>query len=134
MDSPVAPRQVVAVQPQDQLADLPSGRRPARSAAGGLGPVAGDEPAMPPQHRRRLHDQEHLPETITIEHLGQHPEDRTVRVIEGRPRHLPLQHPQLVAQREDLRIATIAAGQQQTDTSQQQANDERHRPKHDGGP
>ena len=86
---------------------------------------------MPPQHGGRLHDQEHLPEAVTIEHLGKQPEDRTVRVIKGRPRRLPLQHQKLMAQRQDLGIATIAAGQQQPDTSQHTANNERHRPKHD---
>ena len=62
------------------------------------------------------------------------PENRSVRVIERRARHLALQHQHLVTQREDLRIAAIAAGQQQTNTSHDKANNERHRPKHDREP
>ena len=95
--------------------------------------MSGDKPAMPPQHRRRLHHQEHLPETVTIEHLRQHPKNRTVRVIERRARHLPLQHQNLVTQRQNLRIAAVAAGQQHTNASYDEANNERHRPKHDRG-
>ena len=70
-------------------------------------------------------------ETVTIEHLGQHTKNGSVGVIEARSRRLPLQHQELVTQGEDLRIATVAAGQQQTDTRQHKANNERHRPKHD---
>ena len=43
---------------------------------------------------------------------GQHAKHRSVPVIEDRPRHLPLQHHQLMTQRQNLRIATIAARQQ----------------------
>ena len=96
--------------------------------------MPGDEPAMPPQHRRWLHDQEHLSEAITIEDLGQHTENSSVRVIKGPPQHLPRQHQQLVTQNKNLRIAPVAPGQQQTNTSQHQANNERHRPKHDRDP
>ena len=97
-------------------------------------PVTSDEPAVPSQHRCRLHDQEHLPETVAIEHLRQHPEHGAVPVIEGWTRHLPLQHQQLVTQRQDLRIATIAAGQQQPDTGHDETDNERQRPKQDRGP
>ena len=44
---------------------------------------------------------------------------------------LPLQHQQLVTQRQDLRIATIAAGQQQPDTGHDETDSERQRPRHD---
>ena len=50
---------------------------------------------MTDQHRRRLHDQEHLPETVTMEQLGKLAENRAVSVIEGRAGHLPLQSQQL---------------------------------------
>ena len=134
MGPPVSPRRILAVQPQDKLAELPPGPRPPRLAASGVGPMSGDEPAMPSQHRRWLHDQEHLSEAVTIEHLGQHAEDRAVRVIEGRLWHLALQHQKLVTQRENLGIATVAAGEQETNTSQHKANNERHGPKHDRDP
>ena len=86
------------------------------------------------QHRRWLHDQEHLSEAITIQHLGQHTENSSVRVIKGPPQHLPLQHQQLVTQNKNLRIAPVPAGQQQTNTSQHHANNQRHRPKHHRDP
>ena len=121
------------VQPQHQLAELTGCRRPPGLAARGLGPTAGYEPAEPSQHGGGLHDQEHLPETVTIEHLGQHTEDGSVRVIKDRLWHLALQHQKLMTQSENLRIATVAAGQQQTNTSQHKANHE-HGPKHERRP
>lgn len=89
---------------------------------------------MPSQHRRRLHDQEHPLEPFTIEHLRQHPKNRPVHVIEDRSRYLTLQHQQLMTQRKNLGIAPVAAGEQQTDTSQHKTHNERHRPKHDRRP
>ena len=124
----------LAVQPQHQLAELSGCRRPPGLAARGLGPTAGYAPAVPSQHGGGLHDHEDLSETVAIEHLGQHAKNGSVRVIEGPPRHLALQHQQLVMRREDLRIPPVAAGQQQTDTSQHKTNNERHGPKHDRGP
>ena len=96
--------------------------------------MSGDEPAVPSQHGGRLHDHEDLSETVAIEHLGQHAKNGSVRVIEDRSRYLALQDQQLVTQRKNLRIAPVAAGEQQTDTSQYKANNERHGPKHDRGP
>ncbi len=131
VDTPVAPGRILAVETQDQSANLSGCPRSPWRAAGGLGPVTSDEPAVPSQHRCRLHDQEHLPETVAIEHLRQHAQHRTVPAIEGWTRHLPLQHQQLVTQGEYLCIATITARQQQTDTSHDETNNERQRPKHD---
>ena len=74
------------------------------------------------------------------EHLGQHTEDGSVRVIQDRLWHLALQHQKLMTQSENLRIATVAAGQQQTNTTQHKANHEhgpkheRHGPKHERRP
>ena len=70
--------------------------------------MPGHEPSVPSQHRRRLHDQEHPSEVFTIEHLGQHPENRAVSVIEDRLRHLALQHKKLVPQRQNLGTAPVA--------------------------
>ena len=84
--APVTPRRVLAVRPQNQYADLPRGQWTSRLAAGGLGPVGGDESAVPGEHRGRLPDQEHLPETVTIGHLGSAAEYSapTGRVLDGR--------------------------------------------------
>ena len=95
--------------------------------------MSGDEAAVPSQHGGGLHDQKHMREAVAIEDLGQPSEDGSVRVIEGRLRYLALQHQNLVTQREDLGIATVAAGQQQTNTSHDEANNERHPPKHNCG-
>ena len=84
----------------------------------GLGPVSGDESAVSAQHRCR----------------DGTPGTSTVRVIERRAGQLPLQYQELMTQRQNLGIATIATGEQQTDASQHKANNERHRPKHDRGP
>ena len=86
MVAPVTPRRVLAVRPQNQYADLPRGQWTSRLAAGGLGPVGSDESAVPGEHRGRLPDQEHLPETVTIGHLGSAAEYSapTGRVLDGR--------------------------------------------------
>ena len=51
-----------------------------RACGGRAGSVPGDEPAVPAQHRRWLRDDEHLLETVTIEHLGRHAENGSVGV------------------------------------------------------
>ena len=130
----------LAVQPQHQLAELTGCRRPPGLAARGLGPTAGYEPAVPSHHGGGLHDQEHLSEAFPAEHLAQPTQDGSVRVIKDRLCHLALQHQKLMTQSENLRIATVAAGQQQTNTSQHKANHEqepkheRHGPKHERRP
>ncbi|MFN0092686.1 MAG: hypothetical protein ACKVWR_20825 [Acidimicrobiales bacterium] len=92
--------------------------------------MPGDKAAVPSQHGGGLNDQEHPSELLSIEHLGQYAQHRTVAVIKDRLGDLTLQHEQLVTQRQDLGIAPIAARQQQTNTSQHQPHNERHRPEH----
>ena len=75
-------------------------------AAGGVSPVV-----EVVQHCRWVHDQEHLPEMVTAEHLGQHSENRTVRVIEGWARYVPLQTSAAGDAALDRGVAAVAAGQ-----------------------
>mgnify|MGYP000993723073 CR=1 FL=1 len=58
VDAPVAPRRVLAGHGDGESADLRMHRRPPPSRGVGLGPAAGDEAAVPADHRRRLHDEE----------------------------------------------------------------------------
>ncbi|MFN0092678.1 MAG: hypothetical protein ACKVWR_20785 [Acidimicrobiales bacterium] len=58
--------------------------------------MPGDEAAVPSQHGGGLNDQEHPGELLTIEHLGQCAQCRTVVVLEGRLGALTLQDQQLV--------------------------------------
>ena len=62
--------------------------------------MPGDEPAVPAQHRGRLHDEKHPAETVAIEDLGENGKDRAVGAVEGRARNLPLRHQLLVLPRE----------------------------------
>jgi hypothetical protein len=78
--------------------------------------VAGDETTMPAQHGGGLHDQQHLRQPAPIQCLGDHGQDRPVRLGEPGPSHLALQHQDLVAQGQDLCVATIAADQQRATT------------------
>ena len=85
----------LAVHPQPQLAELSGCRGPPGRSARGLGPTAGYAPAVPSQHGGGLHDQEHLSEAFPAEHLAQHTQDGSVRVIKNPLWHLALQHQKL---------------------------------------
>jgi len=92
--------------------------------------VAGDQTTMPAQRGGGLHDQQHLRQPAPIQCLGYHGQDRPVRLGEPGPSHLALQHQDLVAQGQDLCVATIAADQQQTEPSHHQTHEPRQRRQH----
>lgn len=88
-----------------------------------MGPAAGDEAAMPPDDRGRLHDEEHVAQARPVDRSGQHGEDGSVRLGESRSVDLALQHEDLVAQGEDLGVAVVAGGEQPTEAAQHQTRD-----------
>jgi len=80
-----------------------------------LGPVPGDESAVPAEHCVGSHDQQHLPEPAPVEHRGQHREDGSVGLGEPQPIDLTLQDQDLVAESENLSVALVTRGEQPTD-------------------
>jgi hypothetical protein len=133
VDAPVAPRRVLLVEAENEPADLAGGRRPTGSARRS-GPVACHEAAMPGQHGLRLNDQEHLAESGTVEHLGEHAEHEPVAVGEPRTGHLPLEDEDLVTKGQDLGVTTVAAREEEAESGDHEADDERQRPEHGDGP
>ena len=111
VDASVSPVGVLCGESDDQLSDFGFGWWSAPLGGGWLGPVSGDEPAVPPDDRRRFHDEEHLGETPSVERAGEHCEDRAVCFGELRSFDLALEHDELVPQREDLGVALITGGE-----------------------
>jgi hypothetical protein len=94
VDTALSPCRVLRREPNDHRSDL--------SRGGGtpdvtvwVGPVFGDETAMPRQDRCRLHD-EHRP-TSTVDHSSERADDRAVRVIEPRVGDSSVQDRELLA-------------------------------------
>ncbi|MEI2697467.1 MAG: hypothetical protein V9E94_03620 [Microthrixaceae bacterium] len=106
VDAPVAPVGVLPGEPEDEFADLGLDRRPTAFRGRWLGPVLGDESAVPADHRRGLDDEEHLCEASTVEHPAERGEDRAVGLGEVRTLDLTLKNDELMAH-EDLSVALI---------------------------
>jgi hypothetical protein len=89
---------------------------------------------MPAQHRLRPHDQQDLRQAAPVQRLGEHRQDRAVRVGEPRPGHLALQHEDLVAQRQDLGVSPVAREGQQPDAGEHETHEPRQRTEHGPDP
>ena len=128
MDTAIPPRWVLPSTDREPAISAITGGRPHR---GELGPVAGDETAVPPEHRVGFHDQEHLAEPPTVERPRQDREDRPVRLGEPRPVDLALQDQDLMAQGQDLGVALVARREQPADPGHhqpEQTTGEEHQP------
>jgi len=112
VDTSVAPARVLDVEAQHQSTELRWCRWPSGSGLWRLGPVPGDETAVPADHRRWSHDQHDLAESSTIESSREHCQDRPIRRGEPRTVNLALQDEDLVAKGENLCV-TLVAGHQQ---------------------
>jgi hypothetical protein len=84
----------------DQRGDLGADRRPSHPA--GIGPVPGDQAAVPPQHGSRR-DQPVRPQPSGQE-PDQHGEDRVVGPVQPGPRSGAAQHGDLVPQHQQFRV------------------------------
>ena len=86
MDAPVAPGRVLSCKAQYQLADGADGARSARAPGAGSGRVmAGQEIALPAQHRVRPHQQPEPAEHVAWEPVQQGGQERPVARAEPRP-------------------------------------------------
>lgn len=117
MDAAIPPAGILLGEPQDQGADGAQDPRPSRALRPGPGRMAAcDQIAVPAQHRVRTHQQPH-----PAQHLDRHPmqQRRQERAIaRGEPHllatKLALQHRDLMAQGEDLRVLVPIAHRQHT--------------------
>ena len=100
LDPLVPPAVVLGSEPLDQRGDLGAHRRPPRP--GRIGPLPGDQAAVPPEHSAGR-DQPVHPQAS-----GQEPdkrgEDRPVGPVQARPRMGAAQHGNLVPQHEQLNV------------------------------
>ncbi len=119
MDTSIAPVRVLGVEAQDEAAELGGRGWASGSGLGWLGPVPGDEAAVPADHRRRSHDQHHVVETSPVERLRKEGEHGPVARCELRAVDLALQDEDLVSKSENLCVTLVAGHQQQTETSDQ---------------
>jgi hypothetical protein len=100
LDPLVPPRGIVGCEPLDERGDLGADRRPASPVR--VGPLPGDQAAMPPQHGAGR-DQAVHPQTPWQE-PGHRGEDRTVGPVQPGPGTSTAQHGDLVAQDEQLDV------------------------------
>lgn len=80
-----------------------------------VGSSGGRESAVPAEHGDRLDDEEHLGESVAVDGLGKHCEDRAVGVGEPRPLDMALQDEDLVPQGQDLGVAAVTGHYEQSD-------------------
>ena len=105
VDAAVAPGRVVRRHVDDEPANLSGGGRPSWSF-GGLGPVAGDAPSVPPQ--QSVGRDEPAGASWSGERGGDRAEQGPVVVVELGPVVLSAKHHQLVTQHDDLKILRTA--------------------------
>jgi len=116
LDPPVSPAGVLARQTQDQLAHDVRRRRTTRTTTR-IRPAARHQLAMPPQQPRRRHQKRRprTPRQRRTERRQRSPISR----LKPRAPDLPLQHPQLVAQHQDLDLLLTLRAQPQHKQLQQ---------------
>src|SRR6266536_2802283 len=115
LDALVAPARVLSGQPQDQRHHMVGEWRTTAPMVG-LGPFAGDQPAVPPQDRVRRH-QEDRP-ALAGKRSAQRREECTIGGLELGPLDLAAQHLELVAENGELDVFGVLA----VEASQQHAD------------
>jgi hypothetical protein len=85
------------------------GQRWTTASTVGVGPLAGDQPPVPPQDRARLHQEERP--APTRERSAQHRQQRTVGGAELGLLDLSTKHVELVAEHGDLDVLGVLASQ-----------------------
>lgn len=131
MDTPVSPVRVVAGETDDQFPELEVDGWSSWFRGWWLGPMAGDEAAMPPDDCLGPHNMEHVGEASTVQHAGEQREDRTIRVGELNSVDLALQHQDLMPEGEDLGIAFVTGREEPPEPGKGESC-ERSEQDHDG--
>jgi hypothetical protein len=101
-DPDAAPARVLPGKSQDERTEFGIDRRPARATGLAVRPFPAYELAVPAEERRRR-DKEGDP-AVTRDHPARRREQDPVDGPELRPARRPLQHPELMAQDEDLEV------------------------------
>jgi hypothetical protein len=112
----MSPQNPAIDQAQHQQADGADGARPTRAPGAGPGRVAArQEIPVPAQHRVRPDQQPEPAKHVPREPVQQGGQERPVAREEPRPgrAHLPLQHRDLVTQRQDLHVLVPVARREQ---------------------
>jgi hypothetical protein len=111
------PARVLPGEPEDERTDLRIDRRPARATGLAVGPLPAYELAVPAQERRRG-DEEGDP-AVTRDRTTRRREQDPVDGPELRSARRPLQHPELVAEDEDLEVLGSVVPVRSTTTDEQ---------------
>jgi hypothetical protein len=117
MQASVSPAGVFPCQAQHQHANGTHSRGPARAfRPGQVRVAAGEEVAVPAQHRVRAHQKPHAAQHVARQPVQQRSQERPITRVEPHllGAQLPFQHSELVAQRQDLHILVPIAHRQQT--------------------
>ncbi len=116
MDAPVAPVRVLLGQAQNQLSNGPDGAWSARAFRSRHSGVASPvQVSVPAQDRIRAHQQTEPVQDLAGQSMHERGKQRPVSRTEPHPgiAELPLQHSNLVAQREDLDVFVSVAHRDQ---------------------
>jgi hypothetical protein len=116
VDAAITPARILPCQVHHQQADRANGARPARAPAAGTCRVAARQQVpVPAQHRLGPHQQLESAKHIPWEPVQQGGQERPVARAEPRPdlAQVPLQHRDLVTQRQDLHLLVPVAQRKQ---------------------
>ena len=109
VDASIAPGRVLAIETEYEESEFGGGGWPSGSGCRWLGPVAGDEAAVPADHGCGFDDQHHAVEPATLEGTRQDGQDRAVGRREPRALDLALEHEDLMAKGQDLGVSLVTA-------------------------
>ncbi len=117
LDAPVALRRVLAIETEYESADLCWCGWSAGSRCRWLGPVAGDETAVPSDHGGGFDDQHHGCESGPVEGGREHRQDGPVGGCESGTVDLSLQHEDLMSKGQDFGVTLVAGHEEQAEAS-----------------
>ena len=117
VDAPVAPGRVLAIETEYESADLCWCGWSAGSRCRWLGPVAGDETAVPSDHGGGFDDQHHGCESGPVEGGREHGQDGPIGGCESGTVDLSLQHEDLMSKSKDFGVTLVAGHEEQAEAS-----------------
>src|SRR5450756_2112518 len=139
LDPHAAPARVLAGEAEDERTELGIDRRPAKAARPAVGPLPAYELAVPAEEGCRG-DEEGDP-SITRDHPTRRREQDPVDGPELRSARGPLQHPELVAEDEDLEVlgavvsaSLSSASEEMHESARDEVEERPHRPIVPGDP